>query len=157
MLTLTWLWLYCTKHFTYTNLFNPQNNNMRQILLPSPFYRWVRQLVSGRIGVQTRVDWLLSLNVTEMPTLYVDLLCGRNLIAVQNIPNVKRKGSVCESVFLCPYYGKVHIRPDKNAKNMQSENNGDIFHAVSTWLVIDPNSDSGLRIRFSLNISNEDQ
>lgn len=66
----------------------------------------------------------------EMPTLYVDLLCGRNLIAGQNIPNVKRKGSVCESVFLCPYYGKVH--PDKNVKNMQSENNGGIFHAVST-------------------------
>lgn len=33
MLTLTRLWLYCTKHFTYTNLFNPQNDNMRQILI----------------------------------------------------------------------------------------------------------------------------
>lgn len=64
--------LYCSKHFTYTNLFNSQSNNMRQILLSSPSNRWVMQLVSGRPGMETQVDWLQMLvrYLPKMMTLF---------------------------------------------------------------------------------------
>ena len=87
--------------------------------------------------------------------LYVALLCGRNSIAGHYITNDERIGSVCESVFSSLSMARYRSSPVESGMNIQDKNSGGTLGAISAWSVIDHNSDSGLRIRFSWSIKNK--